>query len=423
MGIGRKKIPSEWTIKPLEEVVEKIIDYRGKTPKKLGGDWSIHGEYRALSAKSVKTGGLVNEDQVKRVDEDLYQKWMKDEVQRDDILLTSEAPMGEVLIWESDEKIVLSQRLFAIRAKEEVSPKYLYYFFTSRYFQAELTGRQSGSTVSGIRQTELVRTKIILPEKKEQDAIASALSIYDDKANLLMEQNRTLEKIAQTLFKSWFIDYNFPDDNGDPYMKSGGKFKLVDGASVPANWEFGKLGDIATNIRKGVNASDISSDFNYIGLEHMPRKSIAILDWGSGEGVASNKFEFKTGDILFGKLRPYFHKVGIAPIDGVCSTDILVVNQIEPEDYGQVLCTLCSESFVRYTTITSQGTRMPRTDWNVMSDYAVPLPPQHIASSFTDIVKEIANKIHLNVQEIRNLEAVKESLLPKLMSGEVRVSV
>lgn len=155
----------------------------------------------------------------------------------------------------------------------------------------------------------------------------------------------------------------------------------------------------------------------------MPRKSIAILDWGSGEGVASNKFEFKTGDILFGKLRPYFHKVGIAPIDGVCSTDILVVNQIEPEDYGQVLCTLCSESFVRYTTITSQGTRMPRTDWNVMSDYAVPLPPQHIASSFTDIVKEIANKIHLNVQEIRNLEAVKESLLPKLMSGEVRVSV
>lgn len=86
-GHWKKKIPSEWTIKPLEEVVEKIIDYRGKTPKKLGGDWSIHGEYRALSAKSVKTGGLVNEDQVKRVDEDLYQKWMKDEVQRDDILL------------------------------------------------------------------------------------------------------------------------------------------------------------------------------------------------------------------------------------------------------------------------------------------------------------------------------------------------
>src|SRR3989338_6524688 len=172
--------PKGWKETTLGEVAEKIIDYRGKTPKKLGGDWSSNGKYRALSAKSVKTGGLVNLDQINRVDENMYKKWMKDEIVFNDILLTSEAPMGEVLIWKSNEKIVLSQRLFAIRAKKEISPDYLYYFFISKVFQAELLARASGTTVVGIRQTELAKTKINLPALGEQIEIAAVLSSLDN---------------------------------------------------------------------------------------------------------------------------------------------------------------------------------------------------------------------------------------------------
>ena len=102
-------LPKGWEEEKLSELVDKIIDYRGKTPKKLGLDWSEKGTYRALSAKSVKTGGLVNEDQINLGDEELYKAWMKDEVEYNDILLTSEAPMGEVIIWKSEEKIILSQ--------------------------------------------------------------------------------------------------------------------------------------------------------------------------------------------------------------------------------------------------------------------------------------------------------------------------
>ena len=153
---------SEFSILPLSKCIDLIIDYRGKTPKKLGGDWSDTG-YRALSAKNVKTDGLAQEDIIRRIDEDLYRKWMKEEVKRGDILLTSEAPLGEVLLWNSDEKIVLSQRLFAIRPNSKLDSTYMYYYMTTKNYQHELESRASGTTVVGIKQTQLVHTIIKYP--------------------------------------------------------------------------------------------------------------------------------------------------------------------------------------------------------------------------------------------------------------------
>ena len=111
----------------LSEVVEKVIDNRGLTPKKLGGDWSDAG-YRVLSAKNIKNQSLVQEDKIRTIDDSLYSRWMDDDVHRGDIILTSEAPCGETLFWDSDEKIVLGQRLFGIRVKREYDPYYLFLY-------------------------------------------------------------------------------------------------------------------------------------------------------------------------------------------------------------------------------------------------------------------------------------------------------
>ena len=115
---------STWKEYTVADVISKVIDYRGKTPKKLGGDWSDSG-YRALSAKNIKTGKIVQVDSIRYVSEDMYKAWMKEENQREDILITSEAPFGQIFFWNSDEKIVLSQRLFAIRINEKFYPKYI----------------------------------------------------------------------------------------------------------------------------------------------------------------------------------------------------------------------------------------------------------------------------------------------------------
>ena len=193
----------------LGDLISLVIDYRGKTPLKLKGQWATQG-YRALSALNVKTGGLVAEDKIRFVDEELYKKWMKEEVIKGDILITSEAPFGQVLQWNSDEKIVLSQRLFAIRIKEEIDNRYVYYYMTSQPFQGELKARATGSTVEGLRQPALMKCRLNLPELDAQHRIASILSTYDSLIENNTKRIRLLEKMAENLYKEWFVRFRFP---------------------------------------------------------------------------------------------------------------------------------------------------------------------------------------------------------------------
>lgn len=173
---------AEWKEYTVADVISTVIDYRGKTPKKLGGDWSDSG-YRALSAKNIKTGKIVQSDSIRYVSEDMYRCWMKEEVQKEDILITSEAPFGQIYYWNSDEKIVLSQRLFAVRINLQFYPKYVYFYMTSSFFQAELDGRATGTTVVGLRQPELLKCKIFAPDYQEQKRIADTLWCLEQKIN------------------------------------------------------------------------------------------------------------------------------------------------------------------------------------------------------------------------------------------------
>lgn len=166
----------------LSDVVELIIDYRGKTPKKLGGNWSNAG-YRAFSAKNIKTRQIVQQDTIRYVNEDMYHKWMKDELQRGDILITSEAPFGQIYYWDSDEKIVLSQRLFAIRVKKEFDAKYIYQYMTTFEFYEEMSARATGTTVIGLRQSELMKCRIRYPDIETQRKISSLLFDVDKKCD------------------------------------------------------------------------------------------------------------------------------------------------------------------------------------------------------------------------------------------------
>ena len=189
----------------LKEIVSEIIDYRGKTPKKLGADWSDTG-YRALSAKNIKTGEIVQEDTIRFVDDDLYHKWMKQEVDRGTILITSEAPFGQVLYWNSDEKIVLSQRIFGLKIKSEFDSKYIYYYMTSSNYQYELSGRATGSTVTGLRQPELLKTTIHCPDIYKQKKISKILSNIDAKIECNNRTNDNLLEISKTIFSNDFSD-------------------------------------------------------------------------------------------------------------------------------------------------------------------------------------------------------------------------
>jgi type I restriction enzyme S subunit len=161
-------IPAGWSVHPLEKLVEDFIDYRGKTPKKLGADWSETGVL-ALSALNVKQGRLVSLEKAKFVSEELYEKWMKTKLRAGDILMTSEAPLGELYFLPETRRYCLSQRVFSIRSKATLmQPSLLFFAMSSPEGQKRVKARASGTTVLGIRQAELRRIPILCPPTELQ---------------------------------------------------------------------------------------------------------------------------------------------------------------------------------------------------------------------------------------------------------------
>ncbi|HHW8756538.1 TPA: restriction endonuclease subunit S [Salmonella enterica] len=192
------KIPEGWNFLPLESVTSMIIDHRGKTPKKLGGDWSEDG-YPAISAKNIKNGRLVRHDTIKYVNPEMYTKWMKDVLLSGDILMTSEAPLGELLYLAKDSDYLLSQRLYGIRANNVVSGCYLYLWLQSANAKADISGRATGSTVVGIRQSELKKVNVLVPKKALIESFSSLAAYYLAKIESNEKQNIALENLRDTL--------------------------------------------------------------------------------------------------------------------------------------------------------------------------------------------------------------------------------
>jgi type I restriction enzyme, S subunit len=263
-----------------------------------------------------------------------------------------------------------------------------------------------------------------------QHAIARILGSLDDKIELNRRMNETLEAMARALFKSWFVDFDpvrakaEGRDPGPPKPMADlfpDRFVDSEVGEVPEGWAIGTLGEVAHQMRRGIEPEQIEPGTPYIALEHMPKRCIALSDWGIANGLESNKFEFQANEILFGKLRPYFHKVGVAPVAGVCSTDIVVVAPKSEHWFGFVLEHISSDAFVEHTDASSTGTKMPRTSWQDMARYPIVIPPRAAAHAFTSRIRPAIARIVAGIHESRTLAALRDALLPKLISSELRV--
>jgi type I restriction enzyme S subunit len=285
------------------------------------------------------------------------------------------------------------------------------------------------STRASLNNEMLARLSISLPSFNEQAAIGRILGTLDDKIELNRRMNETLEAMARALFKSWFVDFDpvranaegrdsaLPKRLADLFPNSFHDSEL---GKIPKGWNVGKLGDVAEHPRRGVQPAGITPSTPYIALEHMPRRSIALSEWSVAAGLESNKFQFKRGEILFGKLRPYFHKVGIAPVDGVCSTDIVVVVPRERAWFGFVLGHVSSDVFVEHTNTGSTGTKMPRTSWTEMARWSVVIPEKSVCDAFTNQIDAAVDRIVASIHESRALAVLRDTLLRKFISGEVQ---
>ena len=346
-----------------------------------------------------------------------------------DILFSVRAPIGRVNIAEVECSI--GRGLSIIRARSHADRKFIE--FALRNMEQQWQVIEGGGSVFGnATRRDLATLSLPWPGNPlEREAIGYLLGALDDKIELNRKMNQTLEEMARAIFKSWFVDFDPVRTKAAGQQPPGLKpeiaalfpdtFEPSELGEIPKGWRVGTLGDVAVQSRRGAKPEKIDPNTPYIALEHMPRRSIALSEWGTADGLESNKFEFKKDEILFGKLRPYFHKVGVAPVDGVCSTDIVVMTPRRQGWFGFVLGHVASAEFVEYTNAGSTGTKMPRTSWTDMTRYQVVLPPEPMAAKFSKMTQPSVDRIVASIHESRTLAALRDTLLPKLISGELRV--
>lgn len=340
-------------------------------------------------------------------------------------------------VWEPhvsvDLPAIASTEFLVLVPQQGFDRRYLKYACLSPKVRSQMESLVTGTSGSHqrVHPEDFQDIEVDVPDTlAEQHAIVRILGALDDKIELDRRMNETLESMARTLFKSWFIDFDpvhAKAEGRDPGLPADiaalfpDSFQDSDLGEIPEGWRLGRLGDVSVSPRRGVRPDEISPETPYIALEHMPRRSIALTEWGNAEGLESSKFEFEKGEILFGKLRPYFHKVGVAPVDGVCSTDIVVLAPRAKDWLGFVLGHASSVAFVEYTNSGSTGTKMPRTSWSEMARYPVALPTEEVVKEFSSKVCPLIDKIVLSVHESHTLASLRDTLLPKLLSGELRV--
>lgn len=299
----------------------------------------------------------------------------------------------------ANKDVIVGTNLYKVFNSSDVKNSYLYWLLKSPSYLNHILSCAGGTTVKMITKDAVETFKFNLPkEEKEREAISDTLWNLEYKVDLHHRQNKTLEELAQTLFRQWFI-VNAKDD-----------------------WEDGTLGDFTDNPRVSIKPSQIMKNTKYIGLEHIERRHISLMRSGDSESVASNKYEFKENDILFGKLRPYFHKVCFTSHDGICSTDILVIRPKEAKYFAFTLFAFFQDDVVKYANSGSEGTRMPRTNWNILKEYSIQIPDDDLIEKFNIQVLPMIEKIKKNQQQIKTLENMRDKLVPKLMSGDVRIN-
>lgn len=352
-------------------------------------------------------------------------------VEPDDVLLSHNATIGRVAVVPKHKgRLLVGTSLTYFRLNpQKLLPRYLAVYLAGAEFQNQLVAVMSHSTRNQVPVTAQRKLHVVVPTITEQKAIAAVLGALDDKIEVNRRMNATLEATARALFQGWFVDFDPVRAKLDGRKVAGvdtataalfpDSFQESELGQIPKGWVAGKLGDIGTNSRRCMQPGEIAPNTPYIALEHMPRRCIALGDWEDSADVASGKSGFKKGEILFGKLRPYFHKVGIAPFDGVCSTDILVLAPKSPEWLGFLLGHVSSDDLIQFTDQASTGTKMPRTNWSDISSFKVVLPPRPLATAFTRTIQPMLNRIHASLHQSRTLAALRDTLLPKLLSGEL----
>ena len=317
------------------------------------------------------------------------------------VLFSSRAPIGYVAIAGTD--MCTNQGFKSVVPNNEiVDTHFLYYLLL--FNKAKIEGMGSGTTFKEVSGNVMKSVTVSIPNLTEQKRIADFLSSLDDKIELNRQINDNLEQQAQALFKSWFVDF-------EPF-----------GGVKPESWRYGKLKELLQLRKESVKADNVNK-LPYLPIDMIPMKSLSISNFAPTEEAQSSLQKFYTNDILIGAMRVYFHRVVISPCSGITRNTCFVLTPYKDYCLEYSLCVCNQNETINYAQATSKGSTMPYAVWDGgLADMSTLIPDDVTLNSFSRIIAPIISIIRDSAFERMKLENLRDTLLPRLMSGGLKIN-
>ena len=321
-----------------------------------------------------------------------------------------------LLIKDSKFHYLHNQRLGLVQENEKLASKnFLFYYFNSRKYRDRLVATKTGSTVSHTAPERIYDCEVNLPPLPEQKSIASILSALDDKIELNLQMNKTLEEMAMALYKHWFVDFG-------PFQE--GEFVNSELGEIPKGWEVKEISDIAEVNSKSVGKKNKIGIIEYIDISSVGEGSVGqIQTIPFSESPSRARRIISDGDIVWSTVRPNrksrFLALGFSS-QTIVSTGFAVISP-RTVSYAFLYPFTCTEEFVDYLVSRATGSSYPAVTGKIFEDAKLVVPTPQVMESYNKFVEPLYLQFSQNNKENQTLTQLRDTLLPKLISGEVRV--
>ena len=382
---------TEWKEYKLGEIAEVITGYPFP-----GDKYESTGNLRVVRGENVTIGNLRwdTEKHWNHETEGLEKYFL----QSGDIVIGMDGSRvgdNRAKVKQVDLPLILAQRVACLRAKKEFSQGYLWYTIFSDNFKKYVEAIHTGTSIPHISQKQIEDFEILCPPLETQRRIAAILSSLDDKIDLLHRENATLEQMAETLFRQWFV------------------------VEAKEEWEEGKLGDICNYVTEKIDIGNVEI-VDYISTENMCSNKQGVVQ-ASSVPETGKATKYRIDDVLLSNIRPYFKKIWLADKEGGCSADVLCIRSKNELYKFFTYYTVRQDEFFDYVMLGSKGCKMPRGDKSHIMNWSIMIPQKETLLKFNKFVANGIEKIRSNNNQIRTLIETRDGLLPRLMSGEVKI--
>lgn len=397
----------------LDDLLGTLIDYRGKTPPKTESGIPL------ITAKVIK-GGRILDGNHEYIAEDYYDEWMRRGLPHQwDVLITTEAPLGEVAILKSSAKVALAQRVILLRGdKEKINQRYLCFALQSPLVQARLNARATGATVAGIKQSELREVLLPVYPLPTQRRIASILSAYDDLIENNTRRIAILEEMARRIYEEWFVRFRFPGHEQVQMVES-------ELGLIPEGWRVVPLGDVSAINAKSIRPANAPDEILYIDIASVVPGAITQKQpYRFSEAPGRARRVVQNGDVIWSCVRPNRRSYALVlqPEAALVASTGFAVLSAKSVPYSYLYFAVTTDDFVGFLTNHATGAAYPAVTASTFESAPFLMPEKEVADRFHAVAAPMLDLSETLKRKNTNLRATRDLLLPKLISGELDVS-